>query len=392
MERDRREPATRGGEATRKGRRAKADGAVLAGRLYSRMQVEKPKFLAAIGRTAVSGIFEVKDLLAAVAGLDREASDALVAAPTPEDRWFTPANGWPSEPSSARFDSLPLPSGFKASSWEPPPLLCLTASEAPHLFRGGRAIGEVRIEVLEAEGLPRLLQLGAVDPYAIIVFESFAARTSGVRNDRSPRWGADAPRAFRFPIQCPYSSIDIAMNDEDIGAAVDDSIGRICIDLSQVNGRTVYDEWFPLQYCRLRREVGHRGSLRVRYSVLWYEDRMRALAAPTIPGPGGLALPPYRLLPAACCLLPAACCLLPAACCLALPPYRLQRGAALLIEARVGCGSRSRHRSLQVSAARAHVHRPLHGQKSAAQCRLRCAGAHAQPRPLPVADVQGLLV
>lgn len=89
--------------------------------------------------------------------------------------------------------------------------------------------------------------VGIVDPYALLVFEGSAARGSVVMNDRNPCWGAEAARAFRFPVSCPYSTCDISINDEDEGPFPDDSVGRVSIDLSQLQGRTVYDAWYYLQ-------------------------------------------------------------------------------------------------------------------------------------------------
>ena len=41
---------------------------------------------------------------------------------------------------------------------------------------------------------------GGCDAYALVIFESSAARTLPRHRDRSPQWGASEPRAFRFPI------------------------------------------------------------------------------------------------------------------------------------------------------------------------------------------------
>ena len=143
--------------------------------------------------------------------------------PTPGDRWFTPIGGWPLQPLA-----LPdVPAGHSAKPWAPPPLICLTGAEAPqHFDHVADAIGEVCVEVLQAENLPRvrtqelkgraarcagpswhsrarrlltllaltrplfepfvltqLMQFDVIDPYAVVIFEGFAARTSAVRNE-----------------------------------------------------------------------------------------------------------------------------------------------------------------------------------------------------------------
>ena len=175
---------------------------------------------------------------------------------------------------------LRRPDGYKVGKWSPPPELIPDASEAPQLYNdatgqlrsSARAhIGTLRIEVLQCESLPKMM-VGIIDPYALVVFEGYAARTSTVRNDRTPCWGAEAPRAFQFPVACPYSTVDVALNDEDEGLLPDDALGRVVIDLSQIRGRTVYDCWFDLQY-GIARTKGKRGAVRLRYSVEWFSDR-----------------------------------------------------------------------------------------------------------------------
>ena len=85
------------------------------------------------------------------------------------------------------------------------------------------------------------------------------------RNTRSPRWGVDSARAFKFPVTCPYSSVDVAINDSDADPFnPDDGLGRVCIDLSQFTARTIYDAWFALQYDNHSKTNGKKGWVRLR--------------------------------------------------------------------------------------------------------------------------------
>ena len=61
---------------------------------------------------------------------------------------------------------------------------------------------------------------------------------------------------------CPYSLLHVALADED--RTRDDPIGRIVIDLGQLNQRTQYDSWYPLQYGHLKRHAGKLGVVRLR--------------------------------------------------------------------------------------------------------------------------------
>ena len=119
--------------------------------------------------------------------------------------------------------------------------------------------------------IPQKLLVGTVDPYALIVVEGFAAQTHMVRNSRNPRWGADVARAFRFPITCSYSSINVTINDK-LADPVnpDNCLGRLRIDLGSVLSRTIYDCWYEL----LAPSADYNGktsigSVRLRYSVTW---------------------------------------------------------------------------------------------------------------------------
>ena len=245
---------------------------------------------AGVGRTAFGGlvdsVLEVKDSVIA----RQEAPPELIEAPTPDDRWWTPEHGWPKE--VADFPAELTPPGYKVQKWQPPPDLVPTKREAPHLFDGKLfpqaarpVIGELRLEVLQCLDLPRLM-VGIADPYVVVVCEGFAARVRTVRNDRSPCWGAEAPRAFRMSITCPYSTIGIAVNDEDEGPLnADDPLGRAVLDLSQLHGRTSYDAWYDLQYGDTKRATGSRGRLRLRFSVVWRAERLRLLAYTELPPP-----------------------------------------------------------------------------------------------------------
>ena len=78
---------------------------------------------AALAQGAVEGVqnsmLEVYD---AVVERDNVPSE-LLEAPTPEDRWFDPVNGWPSAPAElpGPKSSTTTASKYKPHTWEPPP-------------------------------------------------------------------------------------------------------------------------------------------------------------------------------------------------------------------------------------------------------------------------------
>lgn len=116
-------------------------------------------------------------------------SDAEVDAPTPAGRWFTPREGWMVTDDEGRAPHLLMP----------------TARTIEALFPvESQVIGELKLEVLEAEGLPNTDSVAGMsflgnltDSYAFVLFEGTAARTSVVRDSLSPRWAAADPGSFR---------------------------------------------------------------------------------------------------------------------------------------------------------------------------------------------------
>ena len=230
-----------------------------------------------------------------------DARDAdNVDDPTPEDRWFEPHIGWPCTDDNGGSPYL----------WMP------TAKTEETLFPDAakEAIGELRVEVLEAEGLPNNDAIAGVsygnktDSYALVLFEGSIGRTSIVRDSLEPRWSANDPacfRAFKFPVVKPYSVLYVSINDYDGGRRLemsgeaeqlaaqaggvevegskrmnvngDDPIGRVAIQLCRLLPGHEYDCWYPLALGDLDKPDGKLGYVRLRYSVTFKSERKRIL-------------------------------------------------------------------------------------------------------------------
>ena len=201
----------------------------------------------------------LRGFLARRSGIVTSVSTSRIAVAERSTVWFTPRIGWPEIALVAR------------SQWkQPPKSLMPTAAEAPEMFADEerQTIGVLHLEVLEAEGLPRMDVLTAsCDPYALVIFEGSAAQTNALRMTRRPRWLSDAPRAFKFPVRSPYSNLYVGILDhDDLESALthsDDLVGRVVLELASLFANTVYDTWLPLQ--RRNIEVpGNVGSVRLR--------------------------------------------------------------------------------------------------------------------------------
>ena len=212
-----------------------------------------------------------------------------VDAPTPEADWFTPEHGWPAHLLQPPTLPASIPTLAVKQRYEPPTNWMQShVDESVHSTHVAAAIGELRIELLEAERLPQMDKLiggltggkpfGSADPYAVVVFEGSAARTSTVRNSREPKWSAahGCARAFRFPVCSAYSCVHISLMDYDL-VGDDEVIGRCVVELGSLYARTQYDCWLPLAKKGLR-HPGRRGAVRLRYSVVFDSDRQRLLS------------------------------------------------------------------------------------------------------------------
>ena len=204
---------------------------------------------------------------------------------TPAAAWFTPEAGWP------------------RTSYASPPQLLPTEDEEPALFQLPPPIGELRVEVLEAEGMRVSDILSANDVFAIIVFEGNAAVTSTLEDADRPRWFPDKhARAFKFNARKPHSRMYVALFDED-SFDDDDPLGRVEIPLASLYPDTVYDVWAPLQNSPFTMHMHKYGRVRLRFSISWHSPASRVLQYPSLltgdPSPDLLPLNSRRWLMAA---------------------------------------------------------------------------------------------
>jgi len=213
------------------------------------------------------------------------SSGSDVEKRTPESAWYTAAGGWPTAMVQAAARKLA------------PRSLVPHAGEAPALHPPlASAIGEVRIEVLEAVGLLQADLLSPNDVYAVLVLESYAVQTVCLEDTSHPRWRAEDARAARLPVFSPFASLCVALFDADFSTLdADDPLGRVEIRLATLHPNTVYTSWLPLHLCPDSAEdalAAHLlGHVRVRYSVTWtsaasrlvgYWGRMPPLGHPPV--------------------------------------------------------------------------------------------------------------
>ena len=208
-----------------------------------------------------------------------------VDAPTPSHCWYNPTRGWPArdvengglgDTENLQRVEVDLDKTVAADA----PLLELFAQVARE------RIGTLRVEVLEAQGLPAMdvgLASTGTDAYSVLVFEGIAARTCTVRNSLNPKWSCDMARAFELPVTSPYSCLYVAVKDYDTAFGVDslaedDDVGRVVIELGALYADSEYDAWFRLKAHPSVEAKEHLGYIRLRYSLTFDDNRKRILS------------------------------------------------------------------------------------------------------------------
>ena len=234
--------------------------------------------------------------------IPKDEFTAAVEASTEDGWWFTPRTGWPKSVDYA---------GGRPTDLMP----TAEMAEPGFYLPDSEALGELRVELLECDGLPTM-DLGAWDEndiYALLVFEGTVARTRTITDVDNPRWHHECPRGFRLPVHSATSALHLAFFDSDEDAALnkltggltrglsglkegvdgispgrgaagtsrcskvhsgddgddgnlmqDDPIGRLVIEPRQLVPGTTYDSWFELRRSAALDDAGQFGAVRLR--------------------------------------------------------------------------------------------------------------------------------
>ena len=156
--------------------------------------------------------------------ITKDEYTAAVEAPTEEKLWFTPKTGWPKNVNYAGGRPADL-----MPTIEPPDM-----AEPGFFLPDNNALGELRVELLECDGLPTM-DLGAWDEndvYALLVFEGTVARTRIIMDVDNPRWHCECARGFKLPIRSASSALHLALFDSDEDDALNTLAGGLTRGLS----------------------------------------------------------------------------------------------------------------------------------------------------------------
>ena len=145
------------------------------------------------------------------------------------------------------------------------------------------AIGQLNIEIIQAQDLPNLDSgtLGNfTDAFIAMVFEDSICRTDIIHDELSPRFMPWCQRAFTFSIQHPSSLLFLGAFDYD-AIGNNTPIGRVVLDLSKFRGNTVYLLQYKLHSDPNKHD--ERGMLTIRLSIEWDSEKkalMKSFSAP----------------------------------------------------------------------------------------------------------------
>lgn len=153
---------------------------------------------------------------------------------------------------------------------------------------GTGELGYLYLEILGCTNLPNVDVGEAVgnvtDAFICAVFEDTMVQTPVIDDELSPKWMPWTQRAFRIGIMHPASMLYIGCFDFDLGIAGHDALGRVSVNISNLQKNTEYVlkyELFPSSNVTDRKSAGFI-TIRLRVD---YKDEKAALLVALKPRP-----------------------------------------------------------------------------------------------------------
>ena len=138
-------------------------------RVYRGGHVRKIKELTSTGKFVKRVGDTLGSLIAGAIGgnwtVDPKPDQEDIDAPTPESRWWNPYDGWEKAAETQHFHE---------HDRGPPRSVMPPATKQPALYpRPEETVGELRVEVLQCDGIFGADVITAADPYALLIFEGY---------------------------------------------------------------------------------------------------------------------------------------------------------------------------------------------------------------------------
>jgi len=120
--------------------------------------------------------------------------------------------------------------------------------------------GSIKVVVVQAENLPSMDLLRAVDPYCIVfvtdtkgeseINESGTLRTSVVRKSLNPVWNEE----FVMVVKSTSAALTLSLYDKD-NITKDDFVGCVYVPLADLDPWNEHDEWYPVLNANLQKRM-----------------------------------------------------------------------------------------------------------------------------------------
>mmetsp|Transcript_5729 Transcript_5729/g.10317 ORF Transcript_5729/g.10317 Transcript_5729/m.10317 type:complete len:902 (+) Transcript_5729:157-2862(+) len=138
-------------------------------------------------------------------------------------------------------------------------------------------IGNLKVEVLQCIGLPKMDKYSLTDAYCFIVCGSSTFVSDVIPDNCNPCWLPMSRRACIIPIHNAYSQVHVGVFDYDGEKVQDDFVGRVVIDIPQLqSGFRSMDVTLPLRECSRVYKRKRLGSIRLRLQLNWTQHGERA--------------------------------------------------------------------------------------------------------------------
>jgi C2 domain len=179
----------------------------------------------------------------------------------------------------------PDPANVKKTTYlSSPDIQKLTmASSHEWVEAGSGNLGKVYLEILSCKDLPNV-DVGEVvgnvtDSFIAAVFEDAMVQTNVVDDELSPHWLPWTQRAFLFKMIHPASTLYLAAFDYDLGITNHQALGRVAVNISNLQPGTDYTLTYKLYPSANVTERTAAGSITIRLRIEYNDEREALLTA-----------------------------------------------------------------------------------------------------------------
>ena len=148
---------------------------------------------------------------------------------------------------------------------------------------GSGKIGKVYLEILSCQDLPNVDVGEAMgnytDSFISAVFEDAMVQTNVIDDELSPCWLPWTQRAFVLKMMHPASTLYIAAFDFDLGISKHEPLGRVAVNISNLQPGTEYTLTYKLYPSANVTDRTSAGSITIRVRIEYAEEREALLAA-----------------------------------------------------------------------------------------------------------------